>query len=106
MNYIISGIFIAFLVSNMYILHMKTSAPVKRKAFRWWLVSLALFMFILTVFEAEDISLMVFMVPVIAWIVFASLRFTEFCEWCGRMVHTNLPFIDKGHCPRCGSKIS
>ena len=106
MKYIINGIFIAFLVSNIYILQTNKSAPMKRKAFRWWVWSLALFMLVVTGFEAEDIRLMVFMVPVVVGIVFASLRFTKFCEWCGRMVQTNLPFIDKEHCPRCGSKIS
>jgi hypothetical protein len=106
MKYITGGIFLAFLVSNIYVLHMKKSASVKRKAFRWWVGSFALFVLVLTAFEVDDIRLMVFMVPVIAWIVFASLRFTKFCEWCGRMVQTNLPFTDKKHCPRCGSRIS
>lgn len=106
MGYIIGGIFLVFLASSAYILKMNKKASLKRKAFRWWVGSFALFLLVSIAAEVEDFALMVFVVPVIALFVFGSLRHTKFCEWCGRMVRTNLPFTDKDHCPRCGSKIS
>jgi hypothetical protein len=106
MKYLIGGIFSAFLISNIYILHMNKKASVKRKAFRWWMAAFALFLLVFTALTIEDLVLMVFVIPVIAWVAFMSLRFTKFCDWCGRMIQTNLPFTDKKHCPRCGSNIS
>jgi len=106
MKYIIGVIFGGFLVSNIYILQMNKKASDKRKAFRWWMGVFAIFLLILTALTIEDLVLMLFVIPVIAWIVFMSLRFTKFCDWCGRMTQTNLPFTDKKHCPRCGSNIS
>jgi hypothetical protein len=106
LKYITAVIFSAFLVSNIYILSMNKKASVKRVAFRWWIVVFAVFLLVFIALTIEDLILMVFVIPVIAWVVFMSLRFTKFCDWCGRMVKTNLPFTDKHHCPRCGSSIS
>jgi hypothetical protein len=106
MKYIIGTIFSAFLISNIYILHMNRKASVKRRAFRWWMASFGTFLIVFTAFTIEDLVLMVFIVPVVAWVVFMSLIFTKFCDWCGKLVQNNLPFTDKDHCPRCGSSIS
>jgi len=106
MKYITGGIFAAFLISNIYILHMNRKAVVKRRAFRWWMVIFGTFLIAFTALTIKDLGLMVFVVPVVGWVVFMSLMFTKFCDWCGRVVRTNLPFTDKHHCPRCGSRIS
>jgi len=106
LKYITAVIFSGFLVSNVYILHMNRKASVKRMAFRWWIAVFAVFFLVFTALTIEDLVLIVFVIPVIAWVVFMSLRFTKFCDWCGRMIQTNLPFTDKKVCPRCGSSIS
>jgi len=91
MKYIIAVIFSSFLVSNIYILHMNKKASVKRQAFRWWMAIFGVFLLMFAALMIEDLVLMVFVIPVIAWVVFISLRFTKFCDWCGRMIKTNLP---------------
>lgn len=106
MKYIIGTIFSAFIISNIYILHMNKKAAVKRRAFRWWMFIFAAFLIVVTALTVQDPVLMIFVIPVVAWVAFMSLRFTKFCEWCGRRVKTNLPFTDPHQCPRCGSKIS
>jgi len=106
MRYILGTIFMAFVLLNIYILYANRGAIVKRRWFRWFVISHAIFLLVLTAFTIEDLFLMVFVIPVLAWIVFGSLKFTKFCEWCGWTVRMNLPFADRNYSPRCGSKIS
>ena len=106
MKYLTIAIFAAFVISNIYIFQMNRKADVKRRAFRWFMIIFGIFLIVFTAVTIKDLVLMVFVVPVVSWVVFMSLRFTKFCDWCGRMVRTNLPFTDKHQCPRCGSRIS
>lgn len=106
MKFIIAAAFAAFVISNIYILHMNRKAVTKRRAFRWWAGMLGIFLIVSTALMVEDLTLMVFVVPVVSWVVVMSLVFTKFCDWCGKVTRTNLPFTDKRHCRRCGSNIS
>ena len=106
MRYFVNIIFVLFLLSNIYILRMNRKAAVKRKAFRWWLTIFAAFMVAYFLVALPDKILLVVVLPVLAGIVFGSLKFTKFCDWCGRLVQTNLPFRDGNSCPRCGSTVS
>ena len=106
MRYFLSISFLLFLLSNIYILHMNKKASVKRRAFRWWMIVFAAFSTVYLSLAVSDKVLLLFVLPVLAAVVFGSLRFTKFCDWCGRMVKTNLPFGERNRCPRCGSTIS
>ena len=106
MKYLLILIFLLFLISNFYILHMNRKAALKRKAFRWWMTVFAAFLVVYFSISVPDKILLVAVLPVLAVVVFGSLRFTKFCDWCGRMVQTNLPFRNGNQCPRCGSDIS
>lgn len=106
MRYILGAIFIGFVLMNIYVIHANRGAMMKRKWYRWLVWTQAAFLLALTAFTVDDLFLLVFVIPVLAWIVFASLKFRKFCEWCGWSVQTNLPFTDEKHCPRCGSDIS
>lgn len=106
MKYFLIIVFFAFLLSNLYILHMNKKATVKRKAFRWWMAVFAVFLVAYFVFAVSDKVLLLVVLPVLAGVIFGMLRFTKFCEWCGRVVRTNLPFGERNRCPRCGSSIS
>lgn len=106
MKYILGGMLATFLITNIYVLGMDKPARVKRRAFRWWVASFAIFVLIFTALILEDLFLMVVVIPVLGFLVFGWLRSTKFCEWCGRPVRTNLPFTDKEFCPTCGSRIS
>jgi hypothetical protein len=106
MEYFLTITFFVFLLAQSYILHMNRKAAVKRKAFRWCLMLFTTFLAVyLSVVVADKILLLV-VLPVLALVFIGTLRFTKFCDWCGRMVQTNLPFVDKNRCPRCGSTIS
>lgn len=106
MRYFLTVIFFGFLLSNMYILHMNKNAVIKRKAFRWWTTVFAAFLVVYLSIALTDKVLLLVVLPVVAGVVFALLKFTKFCDWCGRMVQTNLPFGERNRCPRCGSNIS
>ena len=106
MNYVLTVIFVVFLISNAYILRMNRKATTKRKAFRWWLAVFAVFMVLYLSITINDKILLVVVLPVLAVVIFGWLRFTKFCGWCGRMIQTNLPFRNGNACPRCGSEIS
>ena len=99
-------IFLVFLISNFYILHMNRKAAIKRKAFRWWMIVFAAFMVVYFLITIPDKILLIVVLPVLAVVVFGLLRFTKFCDWCGRMIQTNLPFRTGNQCPRCGSTFS
>src|ERR1700741_79681 len=106
MRYFLIIAFLLFLVSNIYILRMNRKAASKRRAFQWWTIVFAVFSIGSLLFAVPDKVLLLVVVPVLAAVVFGWLRFTKFCDWCGRMVKTNLPFGEKNRCPRCGSSIS
>ena len=106
MQGLLTIIFLAFLVSNFYILRMNKKAAVKRKAFRWWLIVAAAFLVLYLSLVVQDKVLLVFVLPVLAGVLFGMFKFTKFCDWCGRFVQTNLPFRRSDACPRCGSPIS
>lgn len=106
MRHFLAITFLLFLLSNLYILHMNKKAAIKRKAFRWWSIIFASFYFVYLSIAISDKVLLLVVLPVLAAVVFGWLRFTKFCDWCGRMVKTNLPFGERNRCPRCGSAIS
>jgi hypothetical protein len=106
MKYLPTFIFLVFLISNFYILRMNRKATTKRKAFHWWMAVFAIFMVLYCSITITDKILLVVVLPVLAAVVFGWLRFTKFCDWCGRMIQTNLPFRKGNACPRCGSEIS
>ena len=106
MKYFLTLIFLVFVISNFYILHMNRKATIKRTAFRWWMTGFTAFMVVYLLITVPDKILLVVVLPVLAAVVFGLLRFTKFCDWCGRMIQTNLPFRKGNQCPRCGSDIS
>jgi hypothetical protein len=106
MRYFETITFLLFLFSHIFIFHTDKKASFKRRAFRWWII---VFASVATVYLSVMISdkiLLFIVVPVLAAVVFGWLKFTKFCDWCGRMVQTNLPFGESNRCPRCGSTIS
>ena len=106
MKYLLTVMFLGFLISNAYILRMNRKAAIKRKAFRWWMAGFAIFMVVSLSISIPDKIFLVVLLPVLALVIFGWLRFTKFCDWCGRMVQTNLPFRTGNACPQCGSEIS
>jgi len=106
MRYLVTITLLLFLLSNIYIVQMNKKASVKRRAFRWWIIAFA---FVATVYLSVTVSdkiLLFVVLPVLAGVLLGWLKFTKFCDWCGRMVKTNLPFREGNRCPRCGSTIS
>lgn len=95
----------AFVIAHFYVLRMNKNAAVKRVAYRWLMIVTGLGILVFTAITVEDLVLMVFVIPVVAFVVFMSLRCTKFCDWCGEMVRTNLPFVNKSLCRRCGSAL-
>ena len=106
MKYFFSTTAFAFLISNAYILRMNKKAVVKRTAFRWWLAIFATSLTVYFSIALPDKVLLLVVLPVLAGVVFGLFWFTKFCDWCGKIVHTNLPFGEKNCCPRCGSTVS
>lgn len=101
------GIFVAtsLLILFAYIFHMERKAAVKQKIFRWYIVLVSIFIIIHMGFTLESPVLLVFAIPMVIFVAFMWIKYTRFCEWCGKAVQINLPFIDKENCPRCGSKL-
>jgi hypothetical protein len=106
MKYLLTIVFTGFVLAQVYILHMNRKASIKRKAFRWWLVVCGVFLTVFLAVSVADKILLVLVLPVLAGVLFGFARFTKFCDWCGTMVKTNLPFTDKKKCRRCGSSVS
>lgn len=106
MRHLVTFTLALLLISNIYILQMNKKAAVKRRAFRWWMVIFTTLATVYFAFTVPDKALLAVVLLVLAGVAFGLLRFTKFCEWCGRVVKTNLPFGDKNRCPRCGSAIS
>lgn len=106
MEYLLSLIFFALVLAQIYILNMDTKSKVKRKAFRWWLTVCGGVLAVFLCLVVSDKILLVVAIPGLAGVLFAFAKFTKFCDWCGRVVQTNLPFGDRNTCPRCGSTIS
>jgi len=96
--------FVGFAVAEL-ILSMDMKASVKRKAFRWCVILSALSFLIVLPLTGLEIELLVFVIPALAGMSFISIRYTKICEWCATAVRTNLPFVDKEHCLKCGSAI-
>ena len=97
--------FVIIVIGHGFILHSNLRASVKRKAFRWSIVLFACSLLFVLLIEMEDVSLLIFALPVLAWLVYAFIRYTKICEWCGHAVDSSLPFRDKKICPRCGSEL-
>jgi uncharacterized membrane protein len=97
--------FIGFAIAEV-LLRSDMNSRVKKRAFRWCVVLSALSFLVVMPLTGLDLGLLVAVIPVLALISFSFIRYTKFCEWCGTAVRTNLPFVDKEHCPRCGSALS
>ena len=104
MNYIGIIPFAGFAMAEI-ILHLDMKASVKRKAFRWSVILSALSFLIVMPLTGLEVGLLIFVIPVLAGVSFIFIKFTKFCGVCGTAVRTNHPFVDKGHCPKCGSSL-
>jgi hypothetical protein len=89
----------------IHILGMDRKAAVKRTAFRWYVIIVSLLLLLFLSLVAESLVLLVFVIPVLVLMDFIWLKYTRFCEWCGRATQTNLPFVNKHFCPRCGARF-
>jgi ribosomal protein S27AE len=96
-------IFAASYVYILYVLDLKP--PLKRKLFRGHLILFAVALLLTLGLTGMEVGLFVFLVPVLAFVVFGMIRWTKFCSRCGREVQINLPYVDKEHCPRCGGAL-
>ena len=96
--------FIGFVVAEV-ILRQDMKASVKRKAFRWCLILSALALLVVMPLEGVEVELLIFVAPVLAGVCYLVIQCTKVCEWCSTAVRTNEPFVDKEHCPRCGSSL-
>ena len=99
-------IFLAFLIAHIYIVQMNKNAVEKRRAFRLWLAVFGAFMVLYFSWTITDKIWLVVVIPILAMVLFGWLKFTKFCNWCGQMVRTNLPFLVNNRCPRCGEPLS
>lgn len=97
------SIFAASYVYILYVLDLRP--PLKRRLFRGHLVLFAAALLLTMVLTGTPPVLLVFLAPVLAFVVFAMIRWTRFCARCGREVQVNLPYADKEHCPRCGASL-
>ncbi len=96
--------FIGFAIAEV-ILHLNMKASVKRKAYRWCVILSALSFLVVMPLTGLEVGLLIFVIPVLAGMSFIFIKFTKFCEWCGTAVRTNQPFVNKEHCPKCGSSL-
>lgn len=95
-----------FAASHVYILYvLDLKPPLKRRLFRWHLILFAVALLLTMALTGTSPILLVFLAPVLAFVVFAMVRWTKFCSRCGREVQTNLPYVDKERCPRCGGAL-
>ena len=104
-KWVLTVVFI-FAASHAYILYvLDLRPPLKRKFFRGHLILFAVAVLLAMALTGTPPGLFAFLVPVLAFVVFAMIRWTKFCSRCGREVQTNLPYVDKEHCPRCGASL-
>ena len=104
-GWVLTVVFI-FAASYVYILYvLNLRPPLKRKLFRGHLILLAVALLLTMALTGTTPVLFIFLTPVLAFVVFAMIRWTKFCSRCGREVQTNLPYVDKEHCPRCGASL-
>ena len=52
----------------------------------------------------QPFALLIFL-PFLVLIIFLNLRFTFFCDACGKMSHSQQWFSFTYHCPKCGHKL-
>jgi hypothetical protein len=106
MNGWVLTVVLIFAASYVYILHVPDlKPPLKRKLFRGHLILFAVVLLLTLGLTGMEVVLFVFLVPVLAFVVFGVIRWTKFCSRCGREVQINLPYVDKEQCPRCGGAL-
>jgi hypothetical protein len=104
-KWVLTVVFI-FAASHVYILYvLDLRPPLKRKFFRGHLILFALALLLTMALTGTPPVLFVFLMPVLAFVVFGLIRWTKFCSRCGREAQTNLPYADKERCPRCGASL-
>ena len=104
-KWVLTVVFI-FAASHVYILYvLDLRPPLKRRLFRGHLILFAAALLPTMALTGTPPGLFAFLVPVLAFVVFGLIRWTKFCSRCGREVQTNLPHVDKEHCPRCGASL-
>ena len=104
MSYIGFIPFIGFAMAEV-ILRLDMKASAKRKAFRRCVVLSALSFLVVMPLTGLEVELLIFVIPVLAGMSFIFIKFTKFCERCDTALRTNQPFVDKEHCPKCGSSL-
>ena len=106
MNKWVLAVVFIFVASHVYILYvLDLKPPLRRRLFRGHLILFAISLLLTMGLTGTPPELFVFLVPVLAFVVFGLIRWTKFCSRCGKEVQINLPYIDKEHCPRCGALL-
>jgi hypothetical protein len=70
--------FAGFAIAEV-ILHLGMKAAVKRKAFRWCVILSALSFLIVMPLTGIEVELLIFVIPVLAGMIFIFIKFTKFC---------------------------
>jgi hypothetical protein len=82
----------------------------KKKYFRWYVVLVG-FLFLLLAGVGQPWQVILFfMLPSISLIIYLNIKYTTFCDHCGRIIYKNLmmsnPWSSKViYCPKCGAKL-
>ena len=67
-----------------------------------WGISL-LFLTIIPSLKPDGIPVLIFVLPVLSFMVFALVKYTKVCPKCAHTVSFERPYVEPKICPKCGS---
>jgi hypothetical protein len=106
MSNLVGGVpFIIYVMAFTLILYSDIRPALKRKLFRIAMILVGVSVLIVIPMTGIDALLLVFVIPVVSMMLYITIKYTKVCERCGWPAQTNLPFVNKETCRKCGGRL-
>jgi len=99
------GIWVVFGILSYYFFVFRNDYLFKIKYFKYNVVLLGILFMAWIIASGPPPQVYFIFIPAAALITFLNIKFTRFCQNCGKTIIHNVLFSKIDFCPKCGSKL-
>ncbi len=99
-------VWIALGIAGSFLFYFSKNVQFKKRYFPWYIILAGVLFISFGLVTGLPLVMLFFMVPAVALITFLNIRFTRFCDNCGRTISTQGMFGKVEYCAKCGAKLN
>lgn len=99
------SVWIVLMIISFVIFFLGKDAQLKRKLFKPFVIGAGILFLGFVYSMGVELKVFYFMVPLVILISYLNIRFTKFCNSCGKIVINQMFLIPTKFCSKCGEKL-